>query len=181
MARTPAAAEPAPALARRALGELLGTLLLVAAVVGSGIAARRLSPNDTGLELLENAVATGAALVAIILTVGPVSGAHLNPVVSAVDFASGGLTRRALGVYVPAQVLGGIAGAVLANAMFALAPVSIAQHQLERRLGDGEVGVAGLALGRLDPEELAVEGDRLVDVGDVEGQLDSRHDLTPHE
>ncbi len=129
MARTPAAAEPAPALARRALGELLGTLLLVAAVVGSGIAARRLSPNDTGVELLENAVATGAALVAIILTVGPVSGAHLNPVVSAVDFASGGLTRRALGVYVPAQVLGGIAGAVLANAMFALAPVSIAQHQ----------------------------------------------------
>ena len=107
-ARTlPAAAEARRRLARRALAELIGTLLLVAAVVGSGIAAQRLSPSDTGLELLENAVATGAALVAIILAVGPVSGAHLNPVVSAVDALFGGLRRVELAVYAAAQVAGG--------------------------------------------------------------------------
>jgi len=129
-ARTlPAAAEARRRLARRALAELLGTLLLVAAVVGSGIAAQRLSPSDTGLELLENAVATGAALVAIILAVGPVSGAHLNPVVSAVDALFGGLRRVELAVYAAAQVAGGIAGAVVANAMFALAPVSVSVHR----------------------------------------------------
>ena len=115
-------------LARKAVAELVGTLLLVAAVVGSGIAAQRLSPHDTGLELLENAVATGAALVAIILAVGPVSGAHLNPVVSAVDAAFGGLKRSELAAYAAAQTAGGIAGAVIANAMFALPAVSIAQH-----------------------------------------------------
>jgi len=115
-------------LARKAVAELIGTLLLVAAVVGSGIAAQRLSPHDTGLELLENAIATGAALVAIILAVGPVSGAHLNPVVSAVDAAFGGLKRRELAAYVAAQIAGGITGAILANAMFALPAVSIAQH-----------------------------------------------------
>jgi len=118
----------APPLARKALAELLGTLLLVAAVVGSGIAAQRLSPHDTGLELLENAVATGAALVAIILAVGPVSGAHLNPAVSAVDALFGGLTRAELAVYCAAQIAGGMLGAVLANAMFSLSPVSISQH-----------------------------------------------------
>lgn len=115
-------------LARRAVAELIGTLLLVAAVVGSGIAAQRLSPHDTGLELLENAVATGAALVAIILAVGPVSGAHLNPVVSAVDALFGGLRRVELAAYIAAQVAGGIVGAILANAMFSLPAVSIAQH-----------------------------------------------------
>lgn len=118
-----------PPLARRALAELLGTLFLVAAVVGSGIAAQRLSPHDTGLQLLENAVATGAALVAIILAVGPVSGAHLNPAVSAVDALFGGLRRAELLVYVAAQMAGGALGAVVANAMFALAPVSLSHHQ----------------------------------------------------
>jgi arsenate reductase len=115
-------------LARKAFAELLGTALLVAAVVGSGIAAQRLSPHDTGLELLENALATGAALVAIILAVGPVSGAHLNPAVSAVDAAFGGLRRTELAAYVAAQVGGGIAGAIIANAMFGNGPISIATH-----------------------------------------------------
>jgi glycerol uptake facilitator-like aquaporin len=115
-------------LARKAVAELIGTLLLVAAVIGSGIAAQRLSPHDTGLELLENAVATGAALVAIILAVGPVSGAHLNPVVSAVDALFGGLRRAELAAYAAAQVAGGIIGAILANAMFSLPAVSIAQR-----------------------------------------------------
>jgi arsenate reductase len=116
-------------LARKAFAEFLGTALLVAAVVGSGIAAQRLSPHDTGLELLENALATGAALVAIILAVGPVSGAHLNPVVSAVDAAFGGLRRIELAAYVVAQVAGAVAGAVIANAMFGGGPISIATHE----------------------------------------------------
>ncbi len=116
------------ALGRRALAEFLGTGLLVAVVVGSGIAARRLSPNDVGLQLLENAAATAAGLFALILMFGPVSGAHFNPVVSAADAwlgrRSGGLARRDLLVYISAQVLGGIAGAVLANLMFGLSAVS---------------------------------------------------------
>src|SRR6266851_1423527 len=81
----------AKVMMRRALAELVGTALLLIAVIGSGIAAQSLSPSDTGLELLENAVATGVALVAIILAVGPISGAHLNPVVSAADAFFGGL------------------------------------------------------------------------------------------
>jgi arsenate reductase len=116
-------------LARRASAEFAGTGLLVAAVVGSGIAAARLSPNDVGLQLLENAIATALALGALILTFGPVSGAHFNPVVSAVDWwlnrrARTGLTSAELGGYVVAQVCGAIAGATLANLMFDLPAVT---------------------------------------------------------
>ncbi len=107
-------------LARRALAEALGTALLVAAVIGSGIAASRLSPGDAGLQLFENAAATAAALVAIILALGPVSGAHLNPVVTLVDRAFGGVTSSEAGVYVGAQLVGGAIGATAANAMFSL-------------------------------------------------------------
>jgi arsenate reductase len=94
-------------------------------VIGSGIAAARLSPGDIGLQLFENATATAAGLFAIILIFGPVSGAHLNPVVSLVDASFGGLRWREALAYIPAQVGGCIAGAVTANAMFALAAVSI--------------------------------------------------------
>nr|WP_205862570.1 MIP/aquaporin family protein [Planosporangium thailandense] len=112
-------------MARRASAEFTGTALLVTAVVGSGIAAARLSPDDVGLQLLENAIATALALGALILTFGPVSGAHFNPVVSAVDWWLGrrsgaGLAVRDLGGYVVAQVSGAIAGAVLADLMFGL-------------------------------------------------------------
>ena len=113
-------------LRRRLLAELLGSALLAAIVVGSGIAAARLSPDDTGLQLLENAAATAAGLFAIILMFGPISGAHFNPVVSLVDAAFGGISRRDALAYIPAQVTGCVAGAVLANAMFAEAAVSIA-------------------------------------------------------
>ncbi len=113
---------------RRAIAELIGTALLLVAVIGSGIAAQRLSPHDTGLQLLENAVATGAALVAIILAVGTVSGAHLNPVVSCVDALFGGLRRVELAVYVAMQVCGAVAGAVIANLMFSLSAVSISTN-----------------------------------------------------
>jgi len=105
---------------RRLFAEFLGTALLVVAVVGSGIAAQRLSPGDVGLQLFENAVATGAALVAIILALGAVSGAHLNPVVTLADRFFGGMKSREAAGYCGAQILGGIAGAMVANLMFAL-------------------------------------------------------------
>ena len=115
-------------LLRRATAEFIGTALLLIAVVGSGIAAQRLSPHDTGIELLENALATGAALVAIILAVGSVSGAHLNPAVSVVDAIFGGLRWRELGAYLAAQVSGAVVGVMLANLMFSLPAVSISEH-----------------------------------------------------
>ncbi|GAC1337975.1 MAG: MIP/aquaporin family protein [Candidatus Dormibacteria bacterium] len=118
-----------PRLARRLLAEFVGSALLLIAVVGSGVAAQRLSPHDTGLELLENAVATGAALVAIILAVGPVSGAHLNPVVSALDAAFGGIGVRDAGGYVVAQLTGGVIGVMLANLMFSLPAIGISTHE----------------------------------------------------
>lgn len=116
-------------LARRATAELVGTALLVATVVGSGIAAQRLSPGDTGLQLLENAIATGAVLVALILAFGSVSGAHFNPVVSIADRVLGGTTTRELGIYISAQVAGACLGAIVANLMFGLPAVELSTHQ----------------------------------------------------
>jgi arsenate reductase len=115
-------------LVRRAAAEALGTALLVCAVIGSGIMATRLSPNQTGLELLENAFATAAALAAIILAIGPISGAHLNPAVTLVDRAFG---RRGTGdaaAYIGAQVAGACLGAMVANAMFGLPLVQASTH-----------------------------------------------------
>lgn len=113
-----------PSLARRASGEFVGTAFLGLAVVGSGIAAARLSPADPGLALLENALATGAALVAIIVMVGPVSGAHLNPVVSIADRVFGGLSTRAVIAYGSAQAAGACAGVIAANLTFERAAVA---------------------------------------------------------
>ena len=120
---------PVP-LSRKLVAEGLGTALLVTVVVGSGIAAAALSPNDIGLQLLENSTATVFGLAVLILVFGPVSGAHFNPVVSAVDWLltrriGGGLTGREVLAYTGAQIVGGIAGAVLANIMFDLAPVQV--------------------------------------------------------
>jgi glycerol uptake facilitator-like aquaporin len=114
-----------PPLPRRLFAEFLGSAFLAAVVIGSGIAAEQLSPGDTGLQLLENAAATGAGLFTIILMFAPVSGGHFNPVVSLVDASFGGLRWREALSYVPAQVIGCIAGAVVANGMFALAAISI--------------------------------------------------------
>jgi glycerol uptake facilitator-like aquaporin len=115
---------------RRLLAELLGSAFLAAAVIGSGIAAQRLSPGQTGLQLLENAAATAAALFAIILMFGPVSGAHVNPAVSFADAVFGGLSWRDAACYLPAQVAGCTGGAVLANLMFAQPAVSLsARHR----------------------------------------------------
>lgn len=112
-------------LSRKLVAEYLGSLLLAALVIGSGIAAQRLSPHDTGLELTENAAATAAGLFAIILMFGPVSGAHFNPVVSFVDAAFGGLPWRHALAYLPVQVVGCVSGAVLANLMFGAGAVTI--------------------------------------------------------
>src|SRR5437764_5813032 len=114
--------------ARRLLAELIGTALLVMAVVGSGIAAQRLSPGDVGLELFENAAATAAALVAIILAVGPVSGAHLNPVVTLADRLLGGMSTADAAGYGVAQVAGGALGGVIANVMFSLPAVELSTN-----------------------------------------------------
>jgi len=112
-------------LARRLLAEYLGSAFLAAVVFGSGIAARQLSPDDTGLALLENAAATAAGLFTIILMFGPVSGGHFNPVVSLVDAHFGGLSWRDALAYIPAQIAGCVAGAITANGMFALTALSI--------------------------------------------------------
>jgi glycerol uptake facilitator-like aquaporin len=116
---------PAPLLVRQAAAEFLGSAGLVTVVIGSGIAAQRLSPGDTGLALLENALVTGAGLVALILAFGPVSGGHFNPVVTLADRSLGGVGNRKAGVYLAAQLAGGLLGAVVANLMFALPAVSI--------------------------------------------------------
>ena len=110
-------------LSRRLLAEFVGTAMLVAIVVGSGIAAAQLSADDVGLQLLESSIATAFGLTALILMLGPASGAHFNPVVTAADWLLGrragtGISGGHLGGYAVAQIAGGIAGAVLANVMF---------------------------------------------------------------
>jgi glycerol uptake facilitator-like aquaporin len=115
-------------LARRLLAELLGSALLAALVIGSGIAAQTLSPNDVGLQLFENAAATAAGLFTIILMFGPVSGGHFNPVVSLTDASFGGISWRDALAYIPVQVAGCILGAITANVMFSLAAISISTH-----------------------------------------------------
>ncbi len=113
---------------RRLLAETIGSAFLATVVVGSGIAAQQLSPGSIGLELFENAAATALGLFAIILMVGPISGAHFNPVVSFVDAAFGGVTWRTAAAYLPAQVAGCTMGAVVANLMFSKQAVSISTH-----------------------------------------------------
>jgi glycerol uptake facilitator-like aquaporin len=118
---------PAPSLTRRVTAEAVGTAFLVIAVVGSGIAAQRLSPEDVGLQLLENSLVTGAALVALILALQPVS-ASFNPVVTAIERALGLLTTREAALSAAAQVVGGLVGCLLANLMFELDAVSVSTH-----------------------------------------------------
>lgn len=120
-------------LLRRAVAEFAGTTFLVMAVVGSGVMASRLSPNDVGLQLLENSTATGAALVALILALQPVS-ASFNPVVTLVERALGAVDTRTTLALIPAQFAGGLSGSMLANLMFGLDPVTLSTHE---RAGSG--------------------------------------------
>lgn len=122
-----------PPLRRRLLAETVGTALLVTVVVGSGIAATTLSPDDVGLQLLQNSTATVLGLAVLILLFGPVSGAHFNPVVSAADWwlgrrAGTGPAGRDVVAYAAAQGVGAVAGAILANAMFDLSPLQVSTH-----------------------------------------------------
>jgi glycerol uptake facilitator-like aquaporin len=112
-------------LARRVVAEFIGSAFLVAAVIGSGVMADRLSNGNVGLALLENTIATGAALVALIVTFGPISGAHLNPVVTVMDALEHGLRWAETPLYIVGQVFGGITGAVVAHLMFGLSPLSL--------------------------------------------------------
>jgi glycerol uptake facilitator-like aquaporin len=112
-------------LRRRLVAEAIGSAFLAVVVIGSGIAAQQLSPGDVGLELLENAAVTAVGLFAVILMFGAISGAHFNPVVSFVDASFGGLSWREAAAYLPAQVVGCVGGAVVANLMFSKAAVSI--------------------------------------------------------
>ncbi len=115
-------------LARKATAEAVGTGFLVATVIGSGIAAQRLSPGNAGLQLLENSTATVGILVALILALGSVSGAHFNPVVSLADRLLGGIDTKTTVVYAAAQILGGCIGAMVANLMFDLSAVNLSTH-----------------------------------------------------
>ena len=136
------------ALWRRLVAEFLGSALLAAIVIGSGIAAQQLSPGNVGLELLQNALVTGAGLFAIILVFGGLSGAHFNPVVSFVDAAFGGISWRDAAAYLPAQVAGCVTGAVTANVMFSLRAVSISTHHRATgpHLFSEVIATAGLVL-----------------------------------
>jgi len=154
-------------LGRRVTAEAVGTAFLVMAVVGSGIAAQRLSPGDAGLQLLVNSLVTGAALVALILALQPVS-ASFNPVVTAIERVLGLVTTREAALLVAAQVFGGVVGCVLANLMFELDAVSLSDHD---RISSGTllaevVATAGLVVivfgsiraGRLETVAYAVGG-----------------------
>ena len=112
-------------LARRLVAEALGTALLLIAVIGSGIMASRLSPDDLGLQLLENAAATAGALIGLILMFGAVSGAHFNPAVTIVGRMFGTITTLDTILYTVAQTAGGCIGAVIANIMFELDPINL--------------------------------------------------------
>ena len=116
-------------LTRRLVAEGLGTGLLVVAVVGSGIMASRLSPDDVGLQLLENAAATAGALIALIWMLGAVSGAHFNPVVTLIDRGFGDISTRDAGLYIVAQIVGGCLGAMVANLMFELPAIDWSTKQ----------------------------------------------------
>jgi arsenate reductase len=133
---------------RRLLAEFVGTLLLTAVVVGSGIAAAQLSPGNPGLELFENATATAFGLFVLVAVLAPISGAHLNPVISLVDAALGKRPWLDAVGYIPTQVIGCCAGAVTANLMFGLPVLSISTN--ERLTGahffSEVVATAGLVL-----------------------------------
>ncbi|HET6976070.1 MAG TPA: MIP/aquaporin family protein [Pyrinomonadaceae bacterium] len=114
--------------AQRVVAEILGTAFLLAAVVGSGIMAERLAGANVALALLANTMATGAALLALILTFAPVSGAHFNPIVSLASLIEKGIDRKVFAFYCGAQIIGAVAGVVIANKMFGLPAVNLSHH-----------------------------------------------------
>ena len=118
-------------LARRLIAELLGTALLLATIIGSGIMGEQLSQGNTAIALLANSLATGAGLIVFILVFGPISGAHFNPLVSLVEAGCGGLTWRQAGTYIAAQVIGAFLGVAAAHLMFQMPLFFASQHVRE--------------------------------------------------
>jgi glycerol uptake facilitator-like aquaporin len=143
-----------PPLSAAALAELIATAFLLIAVVGSGIAAQRLCGGNIGLALLANALATSAALFVLILTLGPVSGAHMNPVVTLAAACVGGFEWKAVPAYIAAQIVGALLGVWVAHGMFDLPILQISTHV---RTGVGQwlaefvatVGLLGVVWGCL--------------------------------
>ncbi len=121
---------------RRVVAEALGTAFLLTAVVGSGIMGQKLAGGNTAIALLANTVATGAALVTLIFTFGPISGAHFNPAVTVADASEGGITWTAVPAYVAAQMLGAFVGVGTAHLMFGEALIEVSQHA---RAGGGQL------------------------------------------
>jgi glycerol uptake facilitator-like aquaporin len=117
-----------PSLSRRVTAEFLGTGFLVAAVVGSGIMGDRLAGGNVAIALLANTIATGAVLVVLILTFGPISGAHMNPAVTLADAMEQGIAWRDVAPYILAQCSGGVCGVIVAHLMFGLPLLSISHH-----------------------------------------------------
>jgi glycerol uptake facilitator-like aquaporin len=115
-------------LIRRVAAELIGTAMLLAAVIGSGIMGERLAGGDPGIALLANTLATGAALVALILTFGPISGAHFNPAVTLADASQSGLAWREVPAYIGAQIFGAFLGVAIAHVMFGLPLFFASRH-----------------------------------------------------
>ena len=120
-------------LPARLTAEFLGTAFLVAAVVGSGVMGEKLSGGNIAIALLANTIGTGAALVALICTFGPISGAHFNPVVTLADTIGGGLSWTDASAYTAVQIIGGICGTVVAHLMFGLSIVSVSLHARQGR------------------------------------------------
>jgi glycerol uptake facilitator-like aquaporin len=131
-----------PSLGRRAASEALGTALLLAVVVGSGIMGEQLAGGNVAVALLANTFATGAGLVVLITVLGPISGAHFNPAVTLVEAVAGRLTWRGFGAYVAAQVVGGLAGVLLAHGMFERTLFEVSTHA---RTGAGQWLSEGVA------------------------------------
>ncbi len=135
-----------PSLSRRFAAECVGTAFLLSAVVGSGIMGERLSGGSVGLALLANTLATGAALVALILTFGPVSGAHFNPAVTLADASQGGLPWREVPLYVLGQVVGAFTGVAVAHLMFGESLFTASTHVREGVAQAFSEGVATFGL-----------------------------------
>jgi glycerol uptake facilitator-like aquaporin len=123
-------------LSRRIVAEFVGSAFLVAAVVGSGIMGERLAGGNVAIALLANTIATGAALAALILTFGPISGAHFNPAVTLADAMERGVTWAVAACYIPAQCAGAVCGAVAAHLMFGLPAIALSHHS---RSGSAQV------------------------------------------
>ena len=154
-------------LPKRVTAEAVGTSVRLAAVVGSGIMAERLAGGNVAVALLANTIATGAALVALILTFGPISGAHFNPAVTLADASQGGIGWPDVPLYIGAQIIGAFAGVAAAHAMFE-PPVFFASHHVRS-------GMAPIVFGPQQPFTVSAPRPLSLCPGDVTVSLSLKH------